>query len=83
MTGAPGLPALAGPVAAYARAGAPALTGPAGDAPLMIEDDRLVSVAQVDGQVRASSLRRTAELTARHPEESLAILRGWLAQDAA
>ena len=58
-----------------------ALPAPTAFAPLMIEDDRLVTLANIDGKVRASLLRRATELVDRHPEESLAILRGWMAQE--
>jgi flagellar M-ring protein FliF len=70
-----GAPAMAVPGAA------PALAGPA--ASLTLEDDSLVDVAQVDGQMRASSLRRTAELVERYPEQTVTIMRGWMAQENA
>jgi flagellar M-ring protein FliF len=59
----------------------PALPAPTASVPLMIEDERLVTLANIDGKVRASLLRRATELVDRHPEESLAILRGWMAQE--
>jgi flagellar M-ring protein FliF len=45
--------------------------------------ESMVDVAQIEGQVRASSLRRLGELVDRHPREALAIVRGWLAQESA
>jgi len=42
------------------------------------EDDNLVNMSNVDGQLRASSLRRLAEMVEKHPEESLTIVRGWM-----
>jgi flagellar M-ring protein FliF len=44
--------------------------------------ESMVDVAQIEGQVRASSLRRLSELVDRHPREALAIVRGWLAQES-
>ncbi len=37
----------------------------------------------VEGQMRASSIRRIAELVDKHPEESLSIVRSWMQQEAA
>jgi flagellar M-ring protein FliF len=48
----------------------------------MSGDDGLVQLANVDGHMRASSIRRLGALVERHPEESLSILRGWLQQEA-
>ncbi len=42
------------------------------------EDESMVSIGNVDGQMRASALRRLAELVERHPEESLTIVRSWM-----
>ncbi len=70
--------ALAGPDAL--RTGLPALSAPGG-IPLL-EDDGLVLIGSVDGAVKASSLRRVAEMVDQHPEESLAIMRGWMLREA-
>ncbi len=59
-----------------------ALTGPGDTALLEGPDDGLIEVASVDGQLRASSLRRIAGLVERHPEESLQIVRSWLQEPA-
>ena len=40
-------------------------------------DDRF-NVAQIDGQVRASSVKKMAEIVETHPDESVSILRTWL-----
>ena len=42
------------------------------------EDESMVNINNVDGQMRASALRRLAELVERHPEESLTIVRSWM-----
>ena len=50
-----------------------ALPGPAGG-----ELDQKIDIARIEGQVKASSVKRVAEFVERHPEESVAILRNWL-----
>ena len=55
------------------RGGGPALP--------LLEDESMVSIAQIEGQMRASSLRRVTELVDKHPDETLSILRGWMAQE--
>lgn len=46
------------------------------------EDESMVSIANIEGQIRASSLRRIAEMAERSPEETLAIMRAWMAREA-
>lgn len=46
-----------------------------------LEDESMVQVANIEGQLRASSMRRLAELVDRHPDETLAILRSWMQQE--
>jgi flagellar M-ring protein FliF len=65
------VPGLAGPAGASAGGGA-------GGVPLL-EDESMVQVAAFEGQMRASSLRRISALVEHHPEEAMAVLRGWLA----
>jgi flagellar M-ring protein FliF len=71
---------LAGPAAA-------ALPGPerqaiaSGGSPALLEDESMVNIAQIEGQMRASSLRRIGELVEKHPEETLSIVRGWMVQE--
>jgi flagellar M-ring protein FliF len=48
----------------------------------MLEDESMVHLAQIDGQMRASSLRKIADLADKHPEETLSIVRGWMAREA-
>jgi flagellar M-ring protein FliF len=73
--GAAGVAALAGP------GGTPALAGPAGRGPALLEDDRMLDIANIEGQMRASSIRRIADLVEKHPEESLSIVRNWMLQE--
>jgi flagellar M-ring protein FliF len=44
-----------------------------------LTDDSTVSLNQIDGQIRASSIRQLIDLTNRHPDTTLAIIRGWMA----
>ena len=48
----------------------------------LLQDESLVNLAQIEGQMRASSLRRISDLADKHPEETLSIMRGWIAQEA-
>jgi flagellar M-ring protein FliF len=69
----PGGAALPAPSAQAIAAGAPAA---------LIEDESMVNIAQIEGQMRASSLRRIGELVEKHPEETLSIVRGWMVQES-
>jgi flagellar M-ring protein FliF len=56
---------------------------PATGQPLQIgvlpaEIDQKIDIARIEGQVKASSVKRVAEFVDRHPDESVAILRTWL-----
>jgi flagellar M-ring protein FliF len=39
-----------------------------------------IDLAQIDGQVKESSVKKVGEVVAAHPDESLAILRNWMQQ---
>ena len=41
---------------------------------------QMIDLAQVEGQVKESSVRKVGEIITKHPEESIAILRNWLYQ---
>ncbi len=70
---------LAGAAGQAAEGGFAALTGPAGSVP-MIEDESMVSLNNIQGSVRASAIRQVAEMVEKYPEESLAIMRGWMVE---
>ena len=53
-----------------------ALAGPAGDL------EQKIDIARIEGQVKASSVKRVAEFVDKHPEESVSIIRGWLHESA-
>ena len=42
----------------------------------------MVNVGNIEGQLRASSMRKLGELVEKHPEESIAIVRTWMQQEA-
>lgn len=46
------------------------------------ELDALMDLGQVEGRVKASSLRKIGEIVEKHPEEAVAIIRNWLYQEA-
>jgi flagellar M-ring protein FliF len=49
-----------------------ALPGP------VAELDHKIDIARIEGQVKASSIKRVSEFVEKHPEESVSILRNWL-----
>ena len=38
----------------------------------------MINIGQIEGQMRASSLRKIAEMVEKHPKETLSIMRGWM-----
>jgi len=81
LGGTAALPALAGAAAAALPApAAHALTN--GATPALIEDESMVNIAQIEGQMRASSLRRIGQLVEKHPDETLSIIRRWMVQES-
>jgi len=46
------------------------------------EIDAKIDIARIEGQVKASSLRRVSDFVEKHPEESVSILRTWLHESA-
>ncbi len=40
--------------------------------------DSAIDVAAVEGKIQATALKKVGELVERHPEESAAVIRGWL-----
>jgi flagellar M-ring protein FliF len=83
ITGAGATAALAG----TSGSELPALAGPdgrpvaAGEEPHLLADESMVTIGQVAGQMRATTIRRVAALVEKHPQETLTILRGWIAQE--
>ncbi|GAB4393671.1 MAG: flagellar basal-body MS-ring/collar protein FliF [Kiloniellaceae bacterium] len=42
------------------------------------EIDQMIDLNQVEGRVRASSVKKIGEIIEKHPEEAVGIIRGWL-----
>lgn len=72
--------------AMLAAAGAlPALEGPDGSTlpvPMSNELDEMMDLDRIDGQIRASTMRKIAEIVEKHPDETLQILRSWMYEEA-
>ena len=68
--------------------GLPQLAGPGGLDPALLsaqalpeptsEVDQMINIAQIEGRVKASSVKKVGEIIEKHPEEAIAILRSWL-----
>jgi flagellar M-ring protein FliF len=40
----------------------------------------MIDIAQIEGQVKESSVRKVGEIVGKHPDEAMAIVRTWLYQ---
>lgn len=85
------VPQLAGPGVpqlAAAGGGQAALPSSGGGAQLSLpppaqgEAQRMIDMAQIDGQVSANSIKKVGEIVNRHPEEAVSIMRQWLHESA-
>lgn len=45
------------------------------------EEEDMVALNQIQGRMRASSIRKVTHLVERHPDTTLGIIRGWIAMD--
>jgi flagellar M-ring protein FliF len=72
---------VAYPGGGLAGAGMPALAGARANA--MLADESMLEMANIEGAIRASSIRKLAELVDKHPDESLSIMRAWMNQERA
>jgi flagellar M-ring protein FliF len=79
---AAGIPAIGGPTGMMALAGPGAAGGAQGAAQIaaQLEDEAMVTLSQVEGQMRASALRKLSDIVGAHPDETLTIMRGWMAE---
>lgn len=75
-----GAPALAAPEPALAGA---ALAAPEEAGALLpaAPEEEMVSLGHVEGELRAASLRRVADVAERHPEYVLSVVRDWMASE--
>ena len=78
MAGAAGGPAMAAVGGGVSGGGSAALAAPGGGIVPMTEQEARIDIARIEGQVKASSVKKVSEFVERHPEESVSILRGWL-----
>jgi flagellar M-ring protein FliF len=74
-----GVPSVSPPTG-MAALPAPGSTGGALTA-AQLEDEAMISLNQIEGQMRASSLRKLTDIVGKHPDETLTIMRGWMAQE--
>jgi flagellar M-ring protein FliF len=79
-----GIPTLSAPSGMAALAGPGSSgAGSSGGGPTaaQLEDEAMISLTQIEGQMRASSLRKLTDIVGKHPDETLTIMRGWMAQE--
>ena len=74
LAGAGASPGLSGPADGHY----PQISGSGGGIVPSVTDTSGIDIARIEGQVRASSVKKVSEFVDRHPEESVSILRSWL-----
>jgi flagellar M-ring protein FliF len=59
-------------------------TAAALEAPQQEEDqvEIMIDIEKVEGQVKASSIKKIGQIVDKHPEEALAIIRSWMYQES-
>jgi flagellar M-ring protein FliF len=83
---------MAGPAGEIANGGVPAIgSSPSGALGIghspsvgpnaVADDDDVVTMSNIQGQMRASAIRKVTQLVDRHPDTTLGIIRGWIATD--
>ncbi len=81
-----GAPALAGPAGAAggvpAAMGGAAMGGGVAGALSADEDENMINLSNIEGRVKASSLRKIGDIIDKHPEEAVSIMRTWMYQDS-
>lgn len=62
----------------------PALTGPVGEEfePPSLEEDSLIDMQQVEGKVKASSVKRVEDIVENYPNETVSVLRSWMSSES-
>ncbi len=76
--GGGGMPAMVGGPGVTQLQTTAAGGGVAGQLAAPTEMEQRLDIARIEGQVKASSVRKVAEFVDKHPEESTAILRSWV-----
>jgi len=46
------------------------------------DEESLIDIAGVEGKVKASSIRKVEEIIETYPDETVAVLRSWMADEA-
>jgi flagellar M-ring protein FliF len=46
------------------------------------EDESMINLSNIEGRVKASSLRKIGDIIDKHPEEAVSIMRTWMYQDS-
>lgn len=67
------------------RAATPALAGPSEDdfQPAQVDDDTsMIDMQKVEGQVKASSVKKIEDIVDAYPAETVSVLRSWMTQDS-
>lgn len=73
LAGRPLNPALAGPDRSGEEFEPPALEE---------DDDTLINMQQVEGKVKASSIRKVEDIVDNYPNETVSVLRSWMSSEA-
>ena len=60
----------------------PSADGAPEEGPIPSQLESSINVANVEGQMKVSSMKRVGEIVDNHPDEALNIIRNWLHQDA-
>lgn len=70
------------PALAATQVGGGGLPAAGGDVPAPPEDDDvMINLNNIEGRVKASSLRKIGEIIEKHPEEAVSIMRTWMYQE--
>jgi flagellar M-ring protein FliF len=73
--------AIPGPGGAMSLPGMSAADGMIEADAMADQIDQMIDINQVEGRVRASSLKRISDLVDQHPEQAMNIMRGWMNAD--
>ena len=61
--------------------GMPATPSPSDAEAIAAEIDQMIDINQVEGRVRASSIKKISELVDQHPEQAVNLIRQWVYQE--
>jgi flagellar M-ring protein FliF len=76
QSGAMALPGPAGAVAASMPGGGAMVAGGGAE-----DEESMINLSNIEGRVKASSLRKIGDIIDKHPEEAVSIMRTWMYQD--